>query len=64
MFNYEDKYPEDPTYHETAPNARVWRTYADESVIFDANMVEDSRDNVDVLLVFVRCISQKHQLIY
>ncbi|PBK86589.1 hypothetical protein ARMGADRAFT_1047827 [Armillaria gallica] len=57
MFNYEDKYPEDPIYHETAPNARVWRTYADESVNFDANMVEDSRDNVDVLLVFAGLFS-------
>ncbi|KAK0196066.1 hypothetical protein F5146DRAFT_1176076, partial [Armillaria mellea] len=57
MFNYEDKYPEDPIYHETAPNARVWRTYADESAIFDANMVEDSRDNVDVLLVFAGLFS-------
>ncbi|PBK86592.1 hypothetical protein ARMGADRAFT_940347, partial [Armillaria gallica] len=57
MFNYEDKYPEDPIYHETAPNARVWRTYVDESVIFDANMVEDSRDSVDVLLVFAGLFS-------
>ncbi len=32
---------------------RVWRTYEDESRIHDANMVEESRDNVDVLLVFV-----------
>ncbi|KAK0458627.1 uncharacterized protein EV420DRAFT_1221648, partial [Desarmillaria tabescens] len=50
--DYEEKYPEDATYEETAPNARVWRTYEDESRIHDANMVEESRDNVDVLLVF------------
>ncbi|PBK62858.1 hypothetical protein ARMSODRAFT_1008013 [Armillaria solidipes] len=51
-YNYEEKYPEDAPYEETAPNARVWRTYEDESRIHDANMVEESRDNVDVLLVF------------
>ncbi|KAG7453075.1 uncharacterized protein BT62DRAFT_990043 [Guyanagaster necrorhizus] len=44
-FNYEEKYPED------ALNAKVWRTHEDESRIHDANMVEESRDNVDVLLV-------------
>ena len=52
-YNYEEKYPEDPIYAETAPNARVWRVHEDESRIHDANMVEESRDNVDVLLVFV-----------
>ncbi len=52
-YNYEEKYPEDAPYEETALNARVWRTYEDESRIHDANMVEESRDNVDVLLVFV-----------
>ncbi|KAK0459391.1 uncharacterized protein EV420DRAFT_1642372 [Desarmillaria tabescens] len=57
LFDYEDKYPEDPIYHETAPNARVWRTYADENVNFDVKMVEDSRDNVDVLLVFAGLFS-------
>lgn len=46
-FNYEEKYPED------ALNAKVWRTHEDESRIHDANMVEESRDNVDVLLVLV-----------
>ncbi|KAK0185916.1 hypothetical protein F5146DRAFT_161359 [Armillaria mellea] len=48
-----DKYPEDAPYEEAAPNARVWKTYEDERRIHDANMVEESRDNVDVLLVFV-----------
>ncbi|KAK0210207.1 hypothetical protein DFS33DRAFT_1235132, partial [Desarmillaria ectypa] len=37
---------------EPAPNARVCRMYEDESRIHDANIVEESRDNVDVLLVF------------
>ncbi|KAK0211174.1 hypothetical protein DFS33DRAFT_1379142 [Desarmillaria ectypa] len=48
--NYEDRFPEDPMYAETTPNARVWRTYQEESVIHDVNMIEESRDNVDVLL--------------
>ncbi|KAK0224980.1 hypothetical protein EDD85DRAFT_777702, partial [Armillaria nabsnona] len=56
-YNYEEKYPEDAIYEETAPNARVWRTYEDESRIHDANMVEESRDNVDVLLVFAGLFS-------
>ncbi|KAK0458598.1 uncharacterized protein EV420DRAFT_1270391 [Desarmillaria tabescens] len=56
-YNYEEKYPEDPPYEETAPNARVWRTYEDERKIHDASMVEESRDNVDVLLVFAGLFS-------
>ncbi|KAK0215299.1 hypothetical protein EDD85DRAFT_798700 [Armillaria nabsnona] len=56
-FNYEDKYPEDNIYEETAPNARVWRTYLDESTNHDVRMVRESRDNVDVLLVFAGLFS-------
>ncbi|KAK0458571.1 uncharacterized protein EV420DRAFT_1334422, partial [Desarmillaria tabescens] len=56
-YNYEEKYPEDAAYEEAAPNARVWRTYEDESRIHDSNMVEESRDNVDVLLVFAGLFS-------
>ncbi|KAK0224985.1 hypothetical protein EDD85DRAFT_777580, partial [Armillaria nabsnona] len=56
-YNYEEKYPEDVIYAETAPNARVWRTYEDESRIHDTNLVEESRDNVDVLLVFAGLFS-------
>ncbi|KAK0474802.1 hypothetical protein IW261DRAFT_1568298 [Armillaria novae-zelandiae] len=65
-YNYEEKYPEDAPYEETAPNARVWRTYEDESRIHDANMVEESRDNVDVLLVraFVVQTYQNMQAVY
>ncbi|KAK0239628.1 hypothetical protein EDD85DRAFT_456855 [Armillaria nabsnona] len=55
--NYEDRFPEDPIYAETAPNARVWRTHQAESEIHDANMVEEIRDNVDVLLVFAGLFS-------
>ncbi|PBK83163.1 hypothetical protein ARMGADRAFT_883167, partial [Armillaria gallica] len=55
--NYEGKYPEDALYEETASNARVWRTYEDESKSHDANMVEESRDNVDIMLVFAGLFS-------
>ncbi|KAK0498763.1 hypothetical protein EDD18DRAFT_1070521, partial [Armillaria luteobubalina] len=55
--NYEEKYPEDHLYEETAPNARVWRTYVDESTDYDARMVGESRDSVDVLLVFADLFS-------
>ncbi|KAK0239607.1 hypothetical protein EDD85DRAFT_787870 [Armillaria nabsnona] len=55
--NYEDRFPEDPIYAETAPNARVWRTHQAESEIHDVNMVEEIRDNVDVLLVFAGLFS-------
>ncbi|KAK0226587.1 hypothetical protein IW262DRAFT_1294758 [Armillaria fumosa] len=56
-YNYEDKYPEDKIYEETAPNARVWRTYVDESTNHDVRMVRESRDSVDVLLVFAGLFS-------
>ncbi len=52
-YDYEQKYPEDAPFEETAPAARVWRTYNDESRNHDTNVVEESRDNVDILLVFV-----------
>ncbi|KAK0463654.1 uncharacterized protein EV420DRAFT_1242628, partial [Desarmillaria tabescens] len=55
--NYEDRFPEDPMYEETVPNARVWRTCQEESAVHDANMVEEFRDNVDVLLVFAGLFS-------
>ncbi|KAK0202108.1 hypothetical protein DFS33DRAFT_1489906 [Desarmillaria ectypa] len=55
-FNYEDKYPKDNVYEEAVPNARVWRTYLDESTNYDARMVGESRDSVDVLLVFVSIV--------
>ncbi|KAK0226641.1 hypothetical protein IW262DRAFT_1457879 [Armillaria fumosa] len=56
-YNYEDKYPEDKIDEETAPNARVWRTYVDESTNHDVRMVGESRDSVDVLLVFAGLFS-------
>ncbi|KAK0463908.1 uncharacterized protein EV420DRAFT_1329359, partial [Desarmillaria tabescens] len=56
-FNYEEKYPEDAYCEEMGPNARVFRTYLDERAIYDANMIEESRDGVDVLLVFAGLFS-------
>ncbi|KAK0228793.1 hypothetical protein IW262DRAFT_641524 [Armillaria fumosa] len=44
-------------YEELGPNARVFRTYLDERAIYDANMVEEARDGVDVLLVFAGLFS-------
>ncbi|PBK65499.1 hypothetical protein ARMSODRAFT_1022302 [Armillaria solidipes] len=55
--DYEQKYSEDTRYEETGPNARVWRTYQDESLVFDMNMVGQLRDSVDVLLVFAGLFS-------
>ncbi|KAK0225110.1 hypothetical protein EDD85DRAFT_913379 [Armillaria nabsnona] len=56
-YDYKQKYPEDAPYEEASPNARVWRTHEDESRNHDANMVEESRDNVDVPLVFAGLFS-------
>ncbi|PBK78433.1 hypothetical protein ARMSODRAFT_1011012 [Armillaria solidipes] len=56
-FNYEEKYPEDAYCEELGSLARVFRTYIDERAIYDANMVEESRDGVDVLLVFAGLFS-------
>ncbi|KAK0503503.1 hypothetical protein EDD18DRAFT_634569 [Armillaria luteobubalina] len=55
--NYEEKYPEDAYCEELGPNARFFRTYLAERAIYDANMVEESRDGVDVLLVFAGLFS-------
>ncbi|KAK0492182.1 hypothetical protein EDD18DRAFT_1080090, partial [Armillaria luteobubalina] len=38
-------------------NAQVWRVHEDESRIHDTNIVEESRDNIDVLLVSVDLFS-------
>ncbi|KAK0474788.1 hypothetical protein IW261DRAFT_1422642 [Armillaria novae-zelandiae] len=62
-YNYQEKYPMDTIYEVTTPNAGVWRTYEDESCIYGANMVEESRDNVDVLLVFVNAYSRLFDIV-
>ncbi|KAK0239903.1 hypothetical protein EDD85DRAFT_467349 [Armillaria nabsnona] len=56
-FNYEGKYPEDAPCEEMGPNSRVFRTHLDEHAIYDANIAEESRDGVDVLLVFAGLFS-------
>ena len=53
-FDFEEKYPEDPINQEMGPNARVWRAFLDECEVFDADMVTEARDGLDLLLVFVR----------
>lgn len=35
------------------PNARVWRAFLDECEVFDADMVTEARDGLDLHLVFV-----------
>ncbi|KAK0196853.1 hypothetical protein F5146DRAFT_1129660 [Armillaria mellea] len=49
-YNYEEKYPEDAYCEEMGPNARVFRTCIDERRIYNANMVKEARDGVDVLV--------------
>ncbi|KAK0492103.1 hypothetical protein EDD18DRAFT_1034822, partial [Armillaria luteobubalina] len=49
--NYEERYPEDAPYEETASTARVWRTHEDESRNNDSNMVEQFQDSVNLSLV-------------
>ncbi|SJK98039.1 uncharacterized protein ARMOST_01295 [Armillaria ostoyae] len=56
-FDYEQKFPEDKQYEELGPLARVWRTYLEECVPFDIEMVEGWRDGLDVLLVFAGLFS-------
>ncbi|KAF8916070.1 hypothetical protein CPB85DRAFT_1186961, partial [Mucidula mucida] len=56
VFNddYVARFPEpDPYGQETAPNARAWRVYVEEAAAFDENMIGQSRDGLDVMLVFV-----------
>ncbi|KAK0200825.1 hypothetical protein DFS33DRAFT_1265535, partial [Desarmillaria ectypa] len=55
--DYEQKYSEDAKGEEMGPFARIWRTYLDECAIFDAEMVEDWRDGLDVLLIFAGLFS-------
>lgn len=51
VHNYEERYPEDAPYEETASTARVWRTHEDESRNNDSNMVEQFQDSVNLSLV-------------
>ncbi|KAF9003522.1 hypothetical protein BDZ89DRAFT_967499, partial [Hymenopellis radicata] len=59
VFNddYVARFPEDPYGQETAPNARAYRVYVEEAVAYDENMVGQSRDGLDVMLVFAGLFS-------
>ncbi|KAF8895794.1 hypothetical protein CPB85DRAFT_1229778, partial [Mucidula mucida] len=59
LFNddYVARFPEDPYGQETAPNARIWRVYVEEAAAFDEKMVGQSRDGLDVMLVFAGLFS-------
>ncbi|KAF9013622.1 hypothetical protein BDZ89DRAFT_1077019 [Hymenopellis radicata] len=55
--DYEKRFHPDPYCEETAPNARVWRVYVEEAAAFDATMISESRDGLDVMLVFAGLFS-------
>ncbi|KAK0480458.1 hypothetical protein EDD18DRAFT_1322417 [Armillaria luteobubalina] len=55
--DYEQKYSEDARGEEMGLFARIWRIYLDECAIFDAEMIEDWRDGLDVLLIFAGLFS-------
>ncbi|KAJ7888442.1 hypothetical protein B0H14DRAFT_2433545, partial [Mycena olivaceomarginata] len=55
--DYRRKYAEDPPYKELGPEARVWHVYNDESQIFDDDIMIESGDNLDILLVFAGLFS-------
>ncbi|KIY66509.1 hypothetical protein CYLTODRAFT_339458, partial [Cylindrobasidium torrendii FP15055 ss-10] len=55
--DYEKKYPPDPRHEELSENARVWWMYNDEAAIFDADMVGQAADSLDILLVFAGLFS-------
>ncbi|KAF9027849.1 hypothetical protein BDZ89DRAFT_951843, partial [Hymenopellis radicata] len=59
VFNddYVARFPEDSYGQETAPNARAWRVYVEEAAAFDENMIGQSRDGLDVMLVFAGLFS-------
>lgn len=58
-FDYEQKYEADPEFEELSPKARVWRMYMDESTKYDVERVQDWREALDVLLVFVSFVFKK-----
>ncbi|KAJ7811900.1 hypothetical protein B0H14DRAFT_3150565 [Mycena olivaceomarginata] len=55
--DYRAKYAEDLPYKELDDEARVWHVYNDESEIFDNDMVIESSDSLDILLVFAGLFS-------
>jgi hypothetical protein len=51
--NYEKKYPLDEPWREIDKHGRVWNTYNEEAESFDRDMLEESGDILDILLIFV-----------
>ncbi|KAF8133609.1 hypothetical protein K438DRAFT_1468141, partial [Mycena galopus ATCC 62051] len=55
--DYRQNYAEDPPYKELDSEARVWHVYNDEGVVFDNDIMIESGDNLDILLVFAGLFS-------
>ncbi|KAK0489962.1 hypothetical protein EDD18DRAFT_1050452, partial [Armillaria luteobubalina] len=55
--DYKTCYPLDPYGQEMSDKARIWSIYLDEAADFDANMLAEWRDIIDVLLVFAGLFS-------
>ncbi|SJL12458.1 uncharacterized protein ARMOST_15885 [Armillaria ostoyae] len=55
--DYKARYPPDPYGQEMSENARIWPIYNEEAAEFDANMLAEWRDTIDVLLVFAGLFS-------
>ncbi|SJL12498.1 uncharacterized protein ARMOST_15925 [Armillaria ostoyae] len=55
--DYKTRYPPDPYGQEMSDNARIWPIYLEEAADFDANMLAEWRDTIDVLLVFAGLFS-------
>ncbi|KAK0217212.1 hypothetical protein IW262DRAFT_1275882, partial [Armillaria fumosa] len=55
--DYKARYPPDPYGQEMSDKARIWSIYLDEAANFDANMLAEWRDTIDVLLVFAGLFS-------
>ncbi|KAK0443151.1 hypothetical protein EV421DRAFT_1710277, partial [Armillaria borealis] len=55
--DYKARYPLDPYGEEMSDKARIWSIYLDEAADFDANMLAEWRDTIDVLLVFAGLFS-------
>src|ERR1700742_3996629 len=51
---YSKKYPLDNPGEELGDNARVWRIYFDEAREIDEEIVNEYKESIDILLVFVR----------
>ncbi|KAK0489959.1 hypothetical protein EDD18DRAFT_561564 [Armillaria luteobubalina] len=55
--DYKARYPPDPYGQKMSDKARIWSIYLDEAANFDADMLAEWRDTIDVLLVFAGLFS-------